>query len=87
MAGTLQLDKYADPEFWVPDDQPEEALYIHRMAVTRSAAGQGVGARMLDCAAQRAAQSGSRYFDSTQGKATQDCSATTESRASLSSAS
>ncbi|MEV6109643.1 GNAT family N-acetyltransferase [Streptomyces sp. NPDC051940] len=58
LAGTLQLDEYADPEFWEPEDEPEKALYIHRMAVSRSAAGQGVGAKMLDWAAQRAAQSG-----------------------------
>lgn len=56
--GTLQLDDYADPEFWTTDDQPEKALYIHRMAVTRSAAGQGIGSMMLDWAAQRAAGSG-----------------------------
>lgn len=56
--GTLQLDDYADPEFWTPDDQPEKALYIHRMAVSRSAAGQDIGTRMLHWAARHAAQSG-----------------------------
>lgn len=56
--GTLQLDDYADPEFWTSDDRPETALYIHRMAVSRSAAGQGIGSVMLDWAARRAADSG-----------------------------
>lgn len=56
--GTIQVDEYADPEFWTKDDEPEKALYIHRMAVSRSASGQDLGAKMLDWAARRAAQLG-----------------------------
>lgn len=59
---TLQLDGLADPEFWGPDDQPGQALYLHRMAVRRSAAGAGIGGQMLDWAAARAAQEGKQWL-------------------------
>ncbi|GAA1413727.1 hypothetical protein GCM10009639_67260 [Kitasatospora putterlickiae] len=56
--GTLTVDDQADPEFWQADDEPEMALYVHRMATARAAAGQAVGAQMLDWAAARAAAAG-----------------------------
>lgn len=58
---TFQLDDFADPEFWTPADQPDAALYLHRMAVRRTEAGAGVGAYMLDWAAGRATQAGKRW--------------------------
>ncbi|MFD5086493.1 GNAT family N-acetyltransferase [Kitasatospora sp. NPDC058406] len=57
-AGTLTVDEQADPEFWRADDEPETALYVHRMAIARAVAGQAVGAQMLDWAAARAAAAG-----------------------------
>lgn len=59
---TLQVDDFADPEFWTPDDQPGDALYVHRMAVSRVAAGRSVGAKLLDWAADRAAAEGKRWL-------------------------
>jgi GNAT superfamily N-acetyltransferase len=56
--GTLTVDENADPEFWEGDDDPGDALYVHRMAISRAAAGQAIGARMLDWAAARAAAAG-----------------------------
>lgn len=56
--GTIQVDDYADPEFWTADDQPESALYIHRMAVCRSAGGQDLGSEMLAWAARLATDAG-----------------------------
>ncbi|MFD4907527.1 GNAT family N-acetyltransferase [Kitasatospora purpeofusca] len=58
LVGTLTVDEQADPEFWRADDDPETALYVHRMAVARDAAGQAIGARMLDWATARAAAAG-----------------------------
>ncbi|GAA4863387.1 GNAT family N-acetyltransferase [Kitasatospora terrestris] len=58
VVGTLTVDEQADPEFWQPGDEPETALYVHRMAIARDAAGQALGARMLDWAAGRAAAVG-----------------------------
>jgi GNAT superfamily N-acetyltransferase len=59
---TIQVDDFADPEFWMPDDDPGAALYVHRMAVRRDAAGAGVGTRLLDWAADRAAAHSKRWL-------------------------
>lgn len=62
LVGTLQLDEFADPEFWCTDDAPESALYVHRMAVRRSLAGQGLGGEMLTWAADRARDAGKKWL-------------------------
>ncbi|MGW2495829.1 GNAT family N-acetyltransferase [Streptomyces pseudogriseolus] len=59
---TIQVDDFADPEFWTLDDEPTAALYVHRMAVRRAAAGTGVGSVLLDWAAERAAAQGKRWL-------------------------
>ncbi|MFF6957390.1 GNAT family N-acetyltransferase [Streptomyces sp. NPDC008317] len=59
---TLQVDTYADPEFWTPNDQPDDALLVHRMVVTRESAGIGVGGTLLDWAAARAAAAGKSWL-------------------------
>jgi GNAT superfamily N-acetyltransferase len=46
----------ADDHMW--GDQPARALYLHSLAVRRSAAGQGLGQAMLDWALQHAASTG-----------------------------
>lgn len=60
--GTITVDGRADPEFWTPADEPETALYAHRMAVARSAAGVGLGADLLDHAAGLARDAGKRWL-------------------------
>ncbi|WP_067226146.1 GNAT family N-acetyltransferase [Streptomyces sp. NBRC 109706] len=60
--GTIQVDDFADPEFWTPEDAPDTAFYVHRMAVSRAAAGEGAGAVMLDWAADRAARAGRAWL-------------------------
>ena len=42
---------WADPEVWGTDDTP--AVYIHGLMVHRGAAGRGLGAFLLDWAAER----------------------------------
>ncbi|MGW3587828.1 GNAT family N-acetyltransferase [Streptomyces fungicidicus] len=59
---TIQVDDFADPEFWTVADEPDTALYVHRMAVTRGSAGAGVGAWLLDWAASRAARCGKQWL-------------------------
>lgn len=59
---TLQLDAHADPEFWNPADEPGDALYIHRMAVSRRYAGAGIGGKLLDWASDRAAAAGKPWL-------------------------
>lgn len=60
--GTFQLDGFADPEFWEAADEPSQALYLHRMAVRRSAAGSGLGSLILDWAASQANRQGKRWL-------------------------
>ena|SRR5579862_207457 len=57
--GKLTL-MWADPEVW--GEQPPDAGYVHGLAVRRSAAGQGLGALLLDQAAQRVAEVGRAYL-------------------------
>ncbi|MEU6005902.1 GNAT family N-acetyltransferase [Streptomyces sp. NPDC047453] len=45
---TVQVDDFADSEFWTATDHPDAALYVHRMAVARSYAGSGVGSQLLE---------------------------------------
>ncbi|MER6194238.1 GNAT family N-acetyltransferase [Streptomyces cyaneofuscatus] len=59
---TIQVDDFADPEFWIPEDRPDAALYVHRMAVTRSASGAGIGGLLLDWASERASTQGKRLL-------------------------
>jgi len=59
-AGTVkfQLD---DPIMW-PDARPQEAAYIHRLAVRRAYAGTGLSTSLLRWAAKRAQTLGFRYL-------------------------
>jgi ribosomal protein S18 acetylase RimI-like enzyme len=58
----ITVDDYADPEFWTAEDWPDSALYLHRMVVDRSAAGQNVGERLLDLAQDLAEASGKQWL-------------------------
>jgi ribosomal protein S18 acetylase RimI-like enzyme len=51
---TIALESTADPEFWTPDEA--DALFVHGLAVQRSAGGLGVGSRLLDFAGDQAAR-------------------------------
>lgn len=56
--GTITVDDFADPEFWLPEDNPGDALYVHRTVVARAAAGQRIGAALFNWASLRAEASG-----------------------------
>jgi GNAT superfamily N-acetyltransferase len=58
--GTMRLTT-SDPAFW-PEALPGEALYLHRLAVRRAAAGGRVSAELLRFAAQRAKTLGARHL-------------------------
>jgi GNAT superfamily N-acetyltransferase len=58
----VQVDSSADPEFWEEGDGPDAALYVHRMAVSRKAAGANVGAVLLDWATERAFEAGKTWL-------------------------
>jgi ribosomal protein S18 acetylase RimI-like enzyme len=56
---TLTLQP-SDTIIW--GEMPDDALYLHRLAIRRRVGGQGVGRRLLDWAADRAADAGKRYL-------------------------
>ncbi len=58
-AGTLQLQR-SDPFIW--GAMPDDALYVHRLAVRRAFAGQGLGHALLRWAEERAAAAGKTYL-------------------------
>jgi predicted N-acetyltransferase YhbS len=60
--GTITVDSFADPDFWTDQDDPTNALYIHRMIVPRSHAGRGIGEQLIDWAAERAAATGHQWL-------------------------
>jgi len=59
---TITVDAYADPDFWRPEDDPDSALYAHRMAIRRAWSGQEIGSAMLDYAGQLAREAGRRWL-------------------------
>lgn len=59
---TITLDRWADPEFWQPGDDPDTAMYVHRTIVHPSLRGHQIGSALLDWASLRAAQAGKRWL-------------------------
>lgn len=57
--GTFSL-LWSDPAVW--DDAPDDAGYVHGLAVRRSAAGQGIGEALLDAAAGLVADAGRPFL-------------------------
>jgi GNAT superfamily N-acetyltransferase len=58
--GSMRLTT-SDPAFW-PEAAPGEALYLHRLAVRRAAAGGRVSSQLLRWASGHARASGARYL-------------------------
>lgn len=59
---TVTLDANADPSLWTPEDEPNQALYVHRLVVRRSAAGRSLGVEILDWAGLQARAAGRRFL-------------------------
>ncbi|MFF4574106.1 GNAT family N-acetyltransferase [Streptomyces sp. NPDC001410] len=60
--GTITVDGFADPEFWLPGDLPDSALYAHRIIVRPNVSGSSLGVSMLDWASQKAAKLGKSWL-------------------------
>jgi GNAT superfamily N-acetyltransferase len=60
-AVACMLVQRSDPVFW-PDALPEEALYLHKIAVLRRCAGRGWSARLIDWARAEARNGGARFL-------------------------
>jgi len=59
---TITIDATADPELWHDSTDPDNALYVHRMIVTRNEAGHQLGAALLDFAARQATAAGRTWL-------------------------
>ncbi|MEO7194991.1 MAG: GNAT family N-acetyltransferase [Pseudonocardiaceae bacterium] len=59
--GTITVEFAADP-YWDPSDDPDNALYIHRMVVEAPARGNELGSALLDWAARRARKAGKAWL-------------------------
>jgi GNAT superfamily N-acetyltransferase len=51
--GTITVEPTADP-YWLPTDDPNNALYVHRMVIDDGARGHELGSALLDWVARRA---------------------------------
>jgi len=60
--GTITVDTDADPHYWWPEDDPSDALYVHRMVVEGPARGCELGSALLDWAARRAQRDGRTWL-------------------------
>jgi len=60
-AGTVTLNG-PDHDFWQPHDDPDDALYVYKMIVTRGHKGQGLGDAILNWASHKAAKVGRSWL-------------------------
>lgn len=61
VAGTVIIDDFADPEFWTDEDDPDSAVYVHRMIVDSRFSGQQIGRSMLALANRKAMARGREF--------------------------
>ncbi|MBV9160076.1 MAG: GNAT family N-acetyltransferase [Pseudonocardiales bacterium] len=59
--GTITVEFKADP-YWDLSDDPDNALYVHRMVVVSGARGGELGSALLDWAARRARRAGKSWL-------------------------
>jgi GNAT superfamily N-acetyltransferase len=60
--GTITLDTNGEPQYWLPEDEPDDALYVHRMVVEQSSRGEEIGSALLDWAGKRAEAMGRHWL-------------------------
>jgi GNAT superfamily N-acetyltransferase len=59
---TVTIDEHADPQLWQPTDDPDQAIYLHRLVVRLDGRAQQVGAALLDWAGLRARSLGKTWL-------------------------
>jgi hypothetical protein len=62
VSGTVTLDENADESLWWPEDDPTNALYLHRLVVRRKAKARNLGIAIVDWASLRALQATKRWL-------------------------
>jgi GNAT superfamily N-acetyltransferase len=60
--GTITLDTNAESQYWFPEDDPNAALYVHRMVIEQNERGEEIGSALLDWAGDRAEGAGRRWL-------------------------
>lgn len=60
--GTVTLDDNADLSLWSSEDRPDDALYLHRLVVRRSASAKNLGSAIVDWASLRAQAMGKAWL-------------------------
>lgn len=60
-SGTITIEFKADP-YWDLSEDPDDALYVHRMVVETHARGRELGSALLDWAARSARQAGKSWL-------------------------
>ena len=61
-AATITLDDDADPRLWQPSDNPDNALYFHRLVTRRADPIQHLGSAVIDWASLRTAQAAKTWL-------------------------
>lgn len=56
--GTVTVEPDGDPDFWTPAERAEPALYVSKLVVARSHAGQRLGEALLEWTRETAASQG-----------------------------
>jgi ribosomal protein S18 acetylase RimI-like enzyme len=56
LVGTITCRERGTDYLWTPDELRDPAVYVSRLIVSRGYAGQGIGAALIDWAADRAAR-------------------------------
>lgn len=58
VVGTVTVEPDGDPDFWTPAERAEPALYVSKLVVARSHAGQRLGEALLEWTRETAASQG-----------------------------
>jgi GNAT superfamily N-acetyltransferase len=61
-AATITLTTVAEDGLWTESELAEPAVYVNKLTVARSHAGQNLGGRLLDWAGNRAYQAGAKWL-------------------------
>ncbi|NED78808.1 GNAT family N-acetyltransferase, partial [Streptomyces sp. SID11233] len=61
-AGTITLTREAEDGLWSAEELHEPSLFINKLTVARTHAGQDLGGRLLDWASDRAHRSSLRWL-------------------------
>jgi ribosomal protein S18 acetylase RimI-like enzyme len=62
ICGTITLNDHVHPGLWTASELRQPACYVHRLIVDRALSGRGLGAEILDWAADMASSQGAAWL-------------------------